>query len=445
MIREIGNSESGDAAKNYVLSRGSAMVVMNLASTALTFLIAVVLARSLGDSQYGIYAFVMAWVGLLTIPAGLGLPALVTRESARHSQANDWGLVKGIIRFGALAILGVSVVCLLVVPVITRAPVMQAFDHPLVAVLLGMAILPLTGWSRLMGSAGRGLGQVVWSSFPVQVLQPLLFLVLAGILFWRFEPAVVTALAGSAVSWAIVLVVVTLIVLRSIPGQQRQTPAVMTPRVWLRNSMFFMVSGGGFYINSRADVLMLGFFESPEKLGAYNVAARTATILGIALSATAAAIAPRVVRYYRENNTRDLQSLLSSASRLAFAVTLPQVLIVLVFGSTLLAWVFGPEYREGYLPLVILSLSQLASVGFGSVGMVLNMTGHERLTATGVWVGATFNIVANLCLIPLWGITGAAIATASSILVWNGLLYWLVRRRLRIDPSIFARHKVVAG
>ena len=52
----------------FLLTRGSAMVLINAASAILVLVVNIVLVRVLGDSMYGIYAFVMAYVGLLTIP-----------------------------------------------------------------------------------------------------------------------------------------------------------------------------------------------------------------------------------------------------------------------------------------------------------------------------------------------------------------------------------------
>ena len=60
------------------------------------------------------------------------------------------------------------------------------------------------------------------------------------------------------------------------------------------------------------------------------------------------------------------------------------------------------------------------------------MTGHERDTATGVGIAAAVNVTLNVLLIPLWGIEGAAIATAISLMTWNILLAVWVYRRLGI-------------
>ena len=52
------------------------------AKGVLGFITAMVLAKILGPSGYGTYAFVMALVGFVTIPSELGVPGLAVREIA---------------------------------------------------------------------------------------------------------------------------------------------------------------------------------------------------------------------------------------------------------------------------------------------------------------------------------------------------------------------------
>jgi O-antigen/teichoic acid export membrane protein len=52
-------------------------------------------------------------------------------------------------------------------------------------------------------------------------------------------------------------------------------------------------------------------------------------------------------------------------------------------------------------------------------------------------IGAISNIALNLVLIPRYGILGAAIATTTSMMLWNGILVFEVWSKLEIDPTVF--------
>ncbi|MFO7971597.1 MAG: polysaccharide biosynthesis C-terminal domain-containing protein, partial [Desulfobacterales bacterium] len=120
-----------------------------------------------------------------------------------------------------------------------------------------------------------------------------------------------------------------------------------------------------------------------------------------------------------------------------FVFNLLTVVFFFALGRPLLGLVFGAVFVNSYLPLVILMAGQMVNSAAGSVAFLLNMTGHERDTAKGVACAAGINIVLNLILIPPLGINGAATATAVSMVVWNVLLWWMVRKRLRINSMAF--------
>ena len=97
---------------------------------------------------------------------------------------------------------------------------------------------------------------------------------------------------------------------------------------------------------------------------------------------------------------------------------------------------FGPEFTRGYWALAILTVGQLVNASVGSVGFLMSMTGHQREAARVFAGAAVLNVVLNASLIPLWGINGAAIATATTTIIWNVALALYVWRRLGVRATI---------
>ena len=86
---------------------------------------------------------------------------------------------------------------------------------------------------------------------------------------------------------------------------------------------------------------------------------------------------------------------------------------------------------------LVLMAGLLLNSFVGSVGYLMTMTGNQRQAAVIVGSGAVLNIVLNAMLIPRYGMTGAATATALSMVYWNLLMYLFVRVKLKINPSIW--------
>jgi O-antigen/teichoic acid export membrane protein len=86
---------------------------------------------------------------------------------------------------------------------------------------------------------------------------------------------------------------------------------------------------------------------------------------------------------------------------------------------------FGNEFIEGATVLIILCVGQVVNSISGSVGVILQMTGHQKVYQNIVLIALILNLILNLLLVPLYGTIGAAIATVISISSWNviGAIY----------------------
>ncbi len=182
-------------------------------------------------------------------------------------------------------------------------------------------------------------------------------------------------------------------------------------------------------INTQADVLMLAAMQGGESAGVYRAASRGAELVAFSLVVANMAIQPSSSRLYAAGEMQRLQRVVTMAARGALMLALPTALVLGLFGRPVLGLVFGSEFERGALCLVILCGAQVVNAGAGSVALILNMTGHERDAALGMVGGTLVNLTLNAALIPRWDVEGAAIATGLSLVIWNAVLVFTVRRR----------------
>ena len=90
----------------------------------------------------------------------------------------------------------------------------------------------------------------------------------------------------------------------------------------------------------------------------------------------------------------------------------------MLFGYVVLG-IFVSDFTAGYVALLVLLAGQLINAVSGPVGYVMTMTGHQHRAARIIGVCAFVNIVLNAMLIPLFGMSGAASATAITTAMWN--------------------------
>ncbi len=183
------------------------------------------------------------------------------------------------------------------------------------------------------------------------------------------------------------------------------------------------------FIMGWTDTIMLGIFSTEKVVGIYNVALRVSTGVALPLAAVNTIVAPKFAEFWGTKDMKSLEKVAKQAAKLVFWTALPIFLVLVVFPKQILS-LFGNEFKQGFFVLIILSIAQLVNVCAGSVGIFLQMTGYQKFHQNVILIGAILNIVLNYFLIPRIGMAGAAIASAVSMVVWNLLFTFKVRKIL---------------
>jgi O-antigen/teichoic acid export membrane protein len=415
-------------------------LLLNVSSKILTLATSIVVARWLGVEGYGVFATATAALAVLSIISNLGFPVLTARLLAAYRENREWELMRGLIghssRMTILASLfftGLGSIGAWLLR--DRMSALQ-----LETIWWAMATLPLASLVELYAANLRGLHRTLISQLPQHFVLPWLFLAL--LLAWRFTvsdaPLRLTpndAFSLRFLSTCAALVIGVWSLLRCLPKQLGN----VRPRVdlgrWYQSAWPLLFLGFAAVITTQTDVLMLSALAGADSAGVYQAAARGAELVAFSLVIVATVTQAMIARLHETGDLAELQRVVTASARGALALSLPVALVLIVFAEPLLVLAFGADFQRGAACLIILSVAQMFNVAVGVVGLILNMTGHERVAAFGLAVGAVTNLVLNALLIPIWGINGAATATGLSLVVWNTILIIAVRKRTGLRPT----------
>ena len=425
------------ALARWPVGRGAAgMLALRTGQIGIEFLIGLLLARLLGASGYGAYAFAMSWVGLLGIPAALGFDRLVIREIARFKANAAWQPMRGILRRSSqvtvVTSIGLSILAGILAPYLASDLDPQMTN----AMRVGLIIVPLLAIARLRQAVLWGLGRTVWGQFPDAVIQPFAFLcLLIGVfVLFRAEPTGPAAVGLQAVAAAVACAAGIIMARRALPAELLSAQPEYQTSLWLRSAFPFVWILGMNVIVSYLDVVMLGAMVGAAPAGVYRAASQLANLIGFPLTAVQLAFAPVIASLYARRDLYTLQAQATRAAVVILAMSLPLFLIFVVFGDWILL-LFGEEFTAGHLSLAILGAGYLVNAAMGASGYLLIMTKHERVAAVMFACSAAINIVGNLLLIPIWDINGAASATALSVIFVSVAFAVLTYRKLGIQPT----------
>jgi len=431
----------GDNARARIIRGAFGSAGIRLLNRLLIFVLGVVLARGLGAQGYGIYAYAFAIMTLLMVLAEAGMPRLLLREASAAMALTDGAVLQGVLRrtrqIVAATATGVSVVGLLGLLALGPA------NDPAVLYTTGLMLLllPAAALTKLIAYGMVGLNHVVIGKASELLVRPIIVLVLVstGFLIWPHLREPQYAMAAQLFAGVFGLLVGASILNSLVPISAKTRSPEYRDRAWLKSAGPFMLIGGAGVVNGHADMIMLGWFGEPEEVGVYRVAVQGAALVAFGLHAVNPIIAPEFSRLYAQSNIKQLQRVVTASARAILVAALPVVLLFTLYGTAIVSWVFGSEYTDADMPLVILSVAQLINAGYGSVGLLMTMTGHENDAARTMWTTASINIVLNAILIPWLGMNGAALASAISLIVWNAVLFRKVRTNLNISSTAFGR------
>ena len=189
------------------------------------------------------------------------------------------------------------------------------------------------------------------------------------------------------------------------------------------------------YLLQWSGIFILGIFVSKGEVGIYSVAVRISYITTMTLFAIESIAAPKFSELYANKKMDDFKKIIHQSTKLIFWASTPILILFLLFPSFFLG-LFGEEYIIGKTVLILLVISQFITSCSGSVGYILQMTGKQKTFQHIIFSSAIINILLNFILVPVYGITGAAISSLISLIFRNFVSVYMVYTHLCVGVYI---------
>lgn len=209
-----------------------------------------------------------------------------------------------------------------------------------------------------------------------------------------------------------------------------ETKATTKEEFHSSSQAFFLMSLAQF-MQQVLGIMVAGWLLSSDELGLFRSAERMAFLISFILLVINAIFPPRFAKLFYQGDYLGLAILARKGALLGSLLASPLLLVCLLFPSWVLG-LMGPEFSQASLLLQILAGAQLVNVATGSVGFLLNMTGHERLMRNIALACNALGLALLFSLISLFGALGAALALATVLVLQNLTALVFVWRRLGI-------------
>ena len=420
-----------------VLAKGAGTALFGkIIGRGLQLVAQILLARLLGPAEFGLYVLGLTVFQLGQQIGPLGLNNGVIHFGGRAFQDNKED-IPTILRTAQILSLGSAFLVGLIVYLLAPWFALKIVHQPeLVNVMRGFALgLVFASELRVASAVTRLSHKMHFSVLSEDLLPYIINLGLLIVLFYSIKLSVLSAVMAVIVSYAVGWLVALFFVRRifNIKSYMGTVPMRLAGEMLMYSLPTFMAVVIVYIINGFT-VFLIGYFLSPRDVGAYQVAFQISAFPAIILLAFNTIFAPMISRLNQVSQRPQLNELFKVSTKWGLYSSLPFLLILLFMPQQVLRMLYGQAYIAGIWPLVILTLAQSINTGTGAVGLLLVMNGHQNRWLLLSGISFITALVLDIWLIPLWGIIGAAVANACSIIILYLVALFQVRSLMNLWP-----------
>ena len=181
------------------------------------------------------------------------------------------------------------------------------------------------------------------------------------------------------------------------------------------------------------DQLMIGYFKGTNMVGIYATCVMMSVVMEIPFNSLERIAAPKISYAWSINDQQEVAKIYEMSSRyMYFAGAV--LFSLLVWGIDFILTLLPPEYAAGKWAFYFVTLSSLLNLLTGVNSSVILYSHKYFAASVFLFVLIGVGALANFILIPLYGISGAGIATLLAIGTYNTLKYLYILLRFKMQP-----------
>jgi O-antigen/teichoic acid export membrane protein len=418
-------AEAARGAAHAQLRGSSLLLVGRGVSLLATLAIQVIIVRYLTKTEYGAFAYALS---IATLAAGLttaGLDRAVPRFVPIYDEANDHGRLIGTIAVALGTILGLGFVLVLAIVGLQGWLAGTGIADPQAVALLAIliALAPLQAIDDLQTallavvSTPRAIFVRRYLLTPgLRVLVVLLLAASGGDARFLATGYVLAAAVGvviyGAVLWRILRE-------RGFIGRALESGVRFPFRAVFGFALPLLSTDLLYLILGASDVVVLGYFRGPVAVADLRAVQPLAILNQVVLSSFTLLYTPLAARLFARRDGAGAQEAYWQTAVWIATLSFPIFAATSALAGPLTATLFGPAYASSAAILAILATGYYANAALGFNGLTLKIHGHIRLAVAIDLAAAAINVVAILALVPPLGAVGAALGTATTLVVHN--------------------------
>jgi len=402
MIKKIfGKFKKSKIAKNSLW-----MISATIIQMILSLFVNMIVARYLGTTNYGILNYGLSFINFFMGICTLGLNSITIKYlvNEKDNQGKIMGTCIGMRLISSI----ISIIMIMIFVVLLKGNdkliIITTFLQSISLIFESFTVINLWYQYKLQS---KYTAIVTFIAYIAMVIYRVVLVLLKKNVIW---------FAFSHCISSIVIAILLYIIYKKQKGPKFSFSKAKGKEL-LGQSYHFILSSLMVAIYIQTDKIMLGsMIDDISAVGLYAVSTTIVSLWSFLPSTIINSFQP-VILEYKKTSPEKYKLKLKQLYSIIIWLSILYTLFIYVFGKYLILILYGNDFIGGLSSLKI----AIFGVAFSYIGCVretwLVCEGKQKYAKWFSLIGAVFNVVLNLILIPRYGIVGAAIATTATQIV----------------------------
>ncbi len=431
------------------IAKGSAIVFsISIVGAFLGYLLRLYLSRILSVEDFGLVFAILAFVGLISMFYKVGMDSSIVKHIPEFLEKKKFGEIKASYIF--ILCLQITIASIIFLPFVLFSDYFAvnyfhsaASSLPFVVIIMSSVtgIFLLLNQKMFQGFGKMGMYSAVE---PIRVILTIAF----AYIFVLIGMGNVLGIAFSYLLSAIATSIVTFVMLTQVFSflKNKIRFSKETQMSLFAFAIPSFVGGMGSSLLGQIDTIVLTYFRNLSEVGLYQIALPTSQWLSYFIASLTVVLFPTIAELWAKKKDDLLSATVKILIKFSFLFIIPLALIFIAFPEIVIRMLFGNDFLHAARALQILSVGSI----FLSVAMIFSTTlsgiGKPILNTKTVFMVVILNIILNLALIPVFGATGAALATTISYFIMMVISAYYIRKSIKISLPVTSLIKMfIAG
>lgn len=383
----------------------------------LSFLISVFTARFLGPSNYGLINYGAAYVAFFTSLCTLGINSVIIKDFVDNPKDEGMTIGTTIVLRMISSILATIMIIGIVSIVDHEEPITIKVTVLCSLVLVFRSFDTINYWFQARYQSKVTAVATLIAYIATFIYKFTLIILNRSVAWFAF-----------ATSVDYIFIALCLLVAYKRNGGSQFSFSIEKGKSLLSRSYHYILSGLMVAIYMQTDKLMLKQMLNEESVGYYSLASSVNLMWVFVLQAIIDSIYPTIMNLFKQGNERAFERKNRQLYAIVIYVSVFVGVMFVLFGRIAIILLYGKEFEQAAQPLSIIAWYTIFSyLGVARNAWIVckNMQRYLKYMYLGA---AVINVGLNYLFIPIWGASGAAVASLITQIMTSMILPCFIRQ-----------------